>query len=265
MTAGSTGRESSVQVLGKASALLDLLADAGEASAATLAERLGEPRSTVYRLLNSLAQLGLVEHGAGRGRYRLGLRLLRLGHAAVSRFDVRAAALPVMEQLNESTGETVFLCVQRGDEAVCIEQIDGRRVQVLALSLGGSLPLHVGAAPRVLLAWEPRERWDEYGAGRLARFTDRTPADPGALQAELAAIRAQGYAVSDGDVTEGIAAIGAPVFDHRGAACAALSIAGVRPALLGAGVGDLVRSVVDGALAVSRALGHRELEAVADA
>ena len=70
----------------------------------------------------------------------------------VARFDERQAALPHMEHLHDMTGETVFLCVRRGLRAVCIERIEGSHVVSLALRLGGSLPLHAGAAPRALLA-----------------------------------------------------------------------------------------------------------------
>src|SRR5207244_10669190 len=95
--------------------------------------------------------------GSRPGTYRLGWRLLRLGSAVIARLDERQAALPVMERIHERTGETVFLCVRRGDDAVCIERLDGLRVQSLMLRLGGSLPLHLGAGPRTLLAWEPPE------------------------------------------------------------------------------------------------------------
>jgi DNA-binding IclR family transcriptional regulator len=155
-------RANSIQVLAKAGALLDRLAAEPEVSAAGLADSVGEPRSTVYPLLASLQQIDMVEPGTRRGTYRLGLKLLRLGGAVSARFDQRQAAVPVMERIHQATGETVFLCIRASYEAVCIERIDGRWVQSMALRLGGSLPLHVGAAPRVLLASEPRELWEEY-------------------------------------------------------------------------------------------------------
>ncbi len=176
-------RGNSIQVLGKAALLLDRLAEEDEVGAARLAELIGEPRSTVYRLLANLQQLELVEPGTRRGTYRLGLKLFRLGSAVVARFDERKAAFPVMERVHEATEETVFLCIRRGYEAVCIEQIDGRWVQSMALRLGGSLPLHVGAAPRALLAYEPRGFWDEYLArGPLAALHAFDAHEPGAAR-----------------------------------------------------------------------------------
>ncbi len=248
--------DNGVGVLAKVAAILDGLAAEGELTPARLAELVDAPRSTVYRLLGSLQQAGFVEQGARRGTYRLGLKLLRLGSAVAAQFDERRAALPVMERLHRETGETIFLCARRGDSAVCIERLDGRRVQSLALLLGGSLPLHAGAAPRVLLAYESEEVWEGYLArGELQIYTRRTPAARDELLHELRAIRAQGYAVSDEDVTPGIAAIGAPVFDYSGAIRASLSVSGVRPEILGDAADTMIERVVRGAREVSRGLG----------
>src|SRR5262249_61379656 len=102
----------------------------------------------------------MVEAGSRSGTYRLGWRLLRLGSAVIERLDERQAALPVMERIHERTGETVFLLVRRGDEAVCIERLGGLRVQSLALRLRGSLPLPPRARPRAPLAARPPREWD---------------------------------------------------------------------------------------------------------
>lgn len=249
-------RELPIRVLGKVDLLLDQLAQSGERSAAELAEILDEPRSSVYRLLLSLRALGMVERSEARGRFRLGLRFLSLAAAVQSRFDERRAALPVMEHLHDLTGETVFLTIRRDFAGVCVERIEGRRVQVLALRVGGSLPLHQGAAPRVLLAWDSPTFWDEYiAAGPLEAATARTITDPAALRAEIETIRQRGYAISDEDVTEGIAALGAPIFDYKGIR-AALSVAGVRPAILGDSMDAVLEPLLDGAREISRSLGH---------
>ena len=101
----------------------------------------------------------------------------------MQRFDERQLALPVMERLHELTEETVFLCVRRDDVAVCIECLPGKHVQALALGLGGSLPLHAGAAPRVLLAYEPKDVQADYlRRVDLVSFTDRTPSTPSAVK-----------------------------------------------------------------------------------
>jgi len=250
-------RENPIRALAKAVHLLEQLAEAREATPRRLAELLDEPRTTTYRLLRSLEALDLVEPGSRPGSYRLGWKLMRLGAAVVERLDERQAALPVMEHVHERVGETVFLLVRRGWDAVCIERLEGLRVQSLALRLGGSLPLHVGAGPRALLAWEPREVWEEYlRSGQLTGLTDRTPTTRKALVRELEASLAQGYAVSDEDVTPGIASLGAPIFDYTGGIRAALSIGGLKSLLLGDNRARFAELVVEGAREISAALGY---------
>ena len=245
-----------IAVLAKAVGLLDHIAAEREITPARLAELTGEPRSTIYRLLASLQDLELVDPGRRRGTYMLGLKLFRLGSTVVSRFDARQAAQPVMERINDELGETTFLCVRRGYEAVCIERIDGARVNLLALGLGGSLPLHAGGVARAILAFEPREFWDEYlEHNEVHAFTPKTPATREAIIAELEATRERGYAISDEDVTPGIAALGAPVFDHHGRVRAGLSLGGMRDVLFGH-ESRALEMLLDGAAEVSRALGY---------
>jgi DNA-binding IclR family transcriptional regulator len=236
--------------------VLDALVD-GELTPAEIAVRIGEPRSTVYRLVANLRDLELIDSGVQQGAYRLGLKLLRLGSAVRRSLDERQLALPVMERMHDATGETVFLCIRRNLEAVCIERIDGKRVQSLALTLGGTLPLHAGAAPRVLLAYEPEDLWQRYVAqGKLEAMTPSTPTTAKALLPMLRTVRAEGVAISDEDVTPGIAAIGAPIFDESGAIRAALSISGIRSEILGRG-SRARQLTIEGAAEVSRRLGYK--------
>lgn len=255
--------DGAVQVVLKASALLDCLAEAGEMSAADISDAIGEPRSSVYRLLNTLTQVEMVEQSERRGYYRLGFRLLRLGTAVSANLDLRNRALPTIERIHTDTGETVFLCVRRDLQAVCIERLAGREVQALALQLGGVLPLHAGAAPRTLLAYEPEEFWRGYvESSDLEQLTPATLNDPDDLYRDLEEIRELGYATSDGDVTVGIAAFGAPVFDHQAQLVAALSVSGVRPSLMDDGNRErMIEAMVDGAAEISHALGYKRGEA----
>jgi DNA-binding IclR family transcriptional regulator len=245
----------SIQVLAKSAALLNILAREGERGAAELAAEIDEPRSSVYRLLTSLQELGMIRPGSKRGTFRLGFRLLELGDAVSASFDEREAALPTMRTLRDDSGETVLLCVRRGAEAVCIERLAGEHVQSLALRLGGALPLYAGAAPRVLLAWESSDFREDYlKTVEFAAYTAKTIRSRTALRASLEEARRVGYVISDDDVTLGIAAIAAPIFDYEGRACAALSLSGTRPLIM-KNLDGLLRKLMAGADDVSQELG----------
>ena len=144
-----------LELISKAGAVLDILEQHKEASAADLAAALGEPLSSVYRLLQSLTTTGWVDRGSRRGAYRLGLSLMTIGGLVEDHLDIREASLPSLRELVDATNVTSFLCVRRGPRAVCLERIEGYAVQSLAMLLGGSLPLYAGAAPRALLAFLP--------------------------------------------------------------------------------------------------------------
>jgi DNA-binding IclR family transcriptional regulator len=251
-------RDNPVQAVAKAAEALDHLAANGELTVAALAEVLNEPRSSVYRLIGSLVSAGLVDPGSRRGTFRLGIKVFQLGSSVAQRFDERELALPVMERIHDATEETVFLCVRRDDAAICIEQLNGKHVQALALRVGGSLPLYAGAAPRTLLAFEPKEVQKDYiHRVELVALTRYTPTTIAKVLRILTQVRADGYAVSDQDVTIGIAALGAPIFDHTSRVRAALSISGVRSTLLETDFEAMRDLVVDGAAEVSALLGYQ--------
>jgi DNA-binding IclR family transcriptional regulator len=160
------------------------------------------------------------------------------------------------------------LCIRRGTRAVCIERIDGIRVNSRVLKLGESLPLHVGAAPRALLAFEDRASWDEYAAivaGSGEPWRDvRSRSE---FYSGLEHIRDQGFVISDNNVTPGIAAIGAPIFDHRGQVAASLSVSGLREGILNRPEGEepIVDLLLRGTRALSDYLGAPRIASKNDA
>ena len=246
-----------LELISKAGAVLDILEQHKEASAADLAAALGEPLSSVYRLLQSLTTTGWVDRGSRRGAYRLGLSLMTIGGLVEDHLDIREASLPSLRELVDATGVTSFLCVRRGPRAVCLERIEGYAVQSLAMLLGGSLPLYAGAAPRALLAFLPVAEQSAILKDTSQQLRDDPPRpDDQDIIADIARIRAVGYSVSNGDVTPGIAALGAPVFNHRGEVQGALSLSGLRGQVLNpAGVDHTIELLRLAAGKASAALG----------
>lgn len=250
-----------VSVLGKISALLESLSAREQATAAELAELLDEPRSSVHRMIRQLHDIGWIEPAGARGQWSIGLHLFRLGSSAVQRMDVRRAALPHMRELHELTGETVFLVIQRGMDAVCIERIEGRRVHSIALVLGGAMPLHAGAGPMSLLAWlddEQHRQWLVHAAENgLEPMNLSVPPTVSGVEEQLRETRKRGYAISDRNVTPGIAAVGAPVFDYRGELIAAVSVSGIAESILDPEL-KLGERVVEATRRISFDLGYRD-------
>lgn len=248
-----------LELISKAGAVLDVLESSGPTSAADLAVALGEPLSSIYRLMQSLSAIGWVDRVAKRGPYRLGLAWMTVGGLLEDHLDIREACLPSLRALAGITGATGFLCVRRGSRAVCLERVEGLSVQSLAMQLGSSLPLYSGAAPRALLAFLSHAEQEDALAD-ATRFRDDPPRpDEATVQADLAEILERGYAVSDGDVTPGVASMGAPVFNHRGEVDGAVSVSGLTLQILGRDVIDRnVTLLRDAAAQSSAALGWEQ-------
>ncbi|WP_019180178.1 IclR family transcriptional regulator [Microbacterium yannicii] len=235
MTATQGQAIGGMEILSKASAALDALADRGTLSIAELARVVGEPVSSTYRLVSNLVDLGWVDPSSRRGHYRLGLDFIRVGAAVEETTDIRAIAQPFLRDLRGRTAATSFLCIRRGLAAVCIDRLDGRDVGSLAMRLGDSLPLGLGAAPLALLALLPASERTLVIANLAREASARFPEyrfDSAAATRAVDETLRRGWAESDGDVTPGIAAIGMPVTNHRGEVVAAVSVSGMRGLIL---------------------------------
>ncbi len=254
-----TQRANQVLVIAKAVRLLEEFRTADTLTLTELSERLKMSKSTVHRLLSSLEQVGFVEKEAQKpGCYRLGIKLFELGSLVQGRMHLRQIALHYMTELVERTGETAFLLIRDGMHALCIERVEGSNVQALALKLGGTLPLHLGGAPRVLLAYSPPAVQEEYlSYGPFQAYTPHTITDPEALRADLAEIRRRGYALSYEDVTIGVAALGVPLFDYKNEIIGALSLSGITPRWTESHIAEMLVELQSVATQISARMGWR--------
>ncbi len=243
-----------LEILDKVNALISTLEQHGEMAAADLAAAVGEPVSSTYRLISSLMRVGWVSQGSKRRLYRLGLFFMRVGGQAEDAIDIRERALPSLKRLLDATGETSYLCIRQDLRAVCIERLEGGDVRSLALTLGASLPLVVGGAPQAILAFLPDGEYESV-LERSEAAIEQSTRTREQVDHAIRSIREDGFAVSDGDVTTGVAAIGAPVFNHRGELAAAISVSGVREHILGDRQDEVVAAARECARAVSEALG----------
>jgi DNA-binding IclR family transcriptional regulator len=246
-----------VQVFGKIAAILDVLATSpSDLGLTQVATRTGLNKATTHRLLTTLLRHDYVEEGAQPGTYRLGLQLFRLGSAVHRRLDLRQRALPVMHDLAEATEETVSLCILRDDEALCIERVEGKHVQMLAMQVGTSLPLYIGAASRMLLASLPDDRVEAILSGELQQKTRYTEVSPARLREIVAQIRRQGYAISDENVTLGVVALSAPIRGIDEEVLGTLTISGIAQRLTRDRMPILITQVTNAAARISRNMGH---------
>ncbi|MET7462758.1 IclR family transcriptional regulator [Nonomuraea sp. NPDC005501] len=185
-----------------------------------LARRSGLPLSTVHRLAAELEGGRVLSRGPD-GRLRIGLRLWELGRLAAG--DLQEVAHPWLLELFAGTGENVHLAVRDGVEALYLDKVHGRRAVRIVSRTGGRLPMHPTGVGKALLAYAPEWFVHAYLARELERPTPHTITEPGRLARELAAVRAQGYALTFEEMTLGSCSAAAPVL-VEGRAVAAVGI-----------------------------------------
>lgn len=185
---------------------------------------------TAYRILTALHRNGYLVRDESTKRFRLGPTVLRLGRTAALSTDLRALARPLLAQLAERTGETAVLTVAGDDHrsAICLELVDGREPLPLSVRPGCRLPLHAGAAQKILLAHQRREEREDYLALPLEPLCQGTVVDPEALVKELDVIRERGWATSFEETDCGVWGISVALIDETGRAAASLGVAGPR-------------------------------------
>lgn len=221
-------------------------------------------KSTAHRYVATLAALGYLQQDPATRKYRLGLRVIHLGFAAVNSMEISKVATPFLQALSEETGHTSSMAVLDGTDilyiARCRSVRENRYGMDLNLHVGSRLPSYCTSLGKVLLAHQPPER--------LARLVDRmdlTRRGPNtltareALVAALALTRRTGFAVNDEELAAGLRSVAVPVRNGFGEVVAAANLA-VHMSTWGASTDAIVRKyaaplnrAVDG---ISRRLGY---------
>jgi DNA-binding IclR family transcriptional regulator len=187
----------------------------------------GLNQSTVSRILATLAQKKCVERVGHAGQYCLGVKFYQWGSVLRQQTNLADLARPVMERLRDVCEEEVTLYALSEGNRICLEAVKSRHGLAKMTAVGKILPLHCGAAGKVLLAYlSDKERKKILHRKPLAKFTSSTITDRVLLEADLERIRRDGYAVSVGEREEGSYSVVAPVMDGKGEIVASLSISG---------------------------------------
>lgn len=229
----------------------------GPVSASAIADGIGAPRSSVYQLLEAMAEEGFVTHLPEERRWGLGVAAFEIGSAYLRHDGVERLARPLLRRLTEATGATAQLGILHGSDTLYLLKEQPPHAPALITGVGVRLPAHLTASGRAMLALLPRAQVRALYPG-TGSFTDRTgrgPATPGELREVLAEERRQGWSSEEGQVTEGFLSVASAATDHNGhpVASIALTVPSARPITLAA----LTGRVRDAASELTRRLAGR--------
>jgi DNA-binding IclR family transcriptional regulator len=192
-------------------------------SLSEIASRSHLPLSTAHRLVGEWVAWGGLVRGDD-GRYRVGMRVWRLGVRQPTAMRLRRIAMPYLEDLLEATTEHVHLAVRDGLGAIYLERLSGPGAVSAISDVGSRLPLHATGVGLVLLAHAPTEVFDELLASKPRKFMPNTLTEERELRRRLAEIRSFGLSTSVEELTAGAFSVAAPVRDATGEVVAAVSI-----------------------------------------
>ncbi|PYI65739.1 hypothetical protein CVV68_16990 [Arthrobacter livingstonensis] len=199
---------------GVPSRVLEILlqfASAQVLSAAQIGVRTGIPTSAVYRHLSSLIQAGLVAPANSRGQFSAGAATLQLAANFRQESIITSRIVARLQQLSDETQELSAYLVVSGNQALCVEAVEGPQMLSCSYSAGRSQPLHRGASALSLLAYlSDNERTEAISV--LGLDADATAS----LRRDLDITTARGFALTQGAVDPGVWGVSFPIFGPDG-------------------------------------------------
>ena len=236
--------------------ILNLFIDHAALTFQEIIELSNIPKTSVYRMLISLEEMGFVVKGNDT-KYRLGLLFLTFGNLVSSRLDIRQIAFPIMQDLHKELKEAINLIVREGDEAIYIEKVDNYQKVRLYTAIGRRSPFYAGACSRVLLSFLPDNEIATYLENvELRTIAMGTITDKEKLVESIQNARENGYTISHSELENHTSAIAAPIFNYKGEVIAGISIAGIEANYQNENEPIFAKKAMDAANEISKRLGY---------
>lgn len=196
-----------------------------EISAPIMAKELKIPRSTVFRLIQTLEHMGFIEKVKNSSNYRLGIGVLTLGFEFLASLEITELARPVLEKLRDDTGLSAHLVIRDGWDVVFLIKVTAKTTFSSTINIGTRLPAHATVLGRMILADLSDQELEElYSSKVLPKFSNQTPETLQDLKIILKQDNLLGYAISDAFFENGIGAIATQVRDSSRRVIAAINV-----------------------------------------
>lgn len=221
-----------------------------------ITQSVGMAKTTVHRLLYSLKKIGYVDQHEN-GNYVLSYKFYQIGRNGLPHRHLTALAKPILEKLLMRTGETVHMAVLDNGLVLFIAVSPSQHSYRFAAAIGDFNYAHSTALGKCILAqMEPDEVAAVMKLRGLPKLTAATICDKAHLTLELEKVRNQGYAISNGENTDGVICVAAPIFDSSGKVTAGLSISGPSNRMQST-IESLKQAVRQEAFRLSMLMGHK--------
>jgi DNA-binding IclR family transcriptional regulator len=190
-----------------------------------LATEMQLARPTAHRLLRALMSEGMLVQDPHSRRYTLGPLVFELGLASAHQFNLHVLCAPILEQLAEQTGDTAFLFVRSGNDAVCLSRVQGKYpIQTPSVPVGSRQPLGVSAGGLALLSSLSAPEVDTIVYAIDPRLSVYGDLDAEEVHRLCAQTQRTGYAWISNRAVPGVSAVGLAVKSHNGTPVAAVAV-----------------------------------------
>ncbi|WP_134704201.1 IclR family transcriptional regulator [Ammoniphilus sp. YIM 78166] len=224
---------------------------------ADLAKTLGVGKSTISRLMLTLASEGFVVKDPESQKYRLGVSLLSLSSIVTSQLDVHRESLPVLQRIVEDINETTHVSILEGSRVTYLNTVESSHRVRFFVRVGESNPSYCTSSGKAILAFQDEQTLEEILSEELVPFTKSTIINPDQLRQNLKEIREKGYAISRSELLDGVVGIAAPIRNQSSHVFAAVSIVGPVQRMNSKNLATYANKVKDAANEISRRLGYK--------
>jgi DNA-binding IclR family transcriptional regulator len=220
-------RNYSVPAVRRAIEVLEILAHSHTGlSLADLSRLTSIPKSSLFRILNTLERHAVVLQDGQRETFTLGMELIDWGNRALDNIDLKTISHPHLVRIAHETRESYYVAILDEEEVIIIDRADTPEIWRMVARLGQRSPVHATASGQVLISELAQESIDMIISRRgLKKFTPRTITDPERLQKRLHRIRNDGFVVANAEYKPDLCVIATPIRDHHGVITAALMTA----------------------------------------
>jgi IclR family transcriptional regulator, KDG regulon repressor len=249
-----------IHVIDRAAQILDCFGfEHQELSVSEIGAKTNLHRSTAHRILMALEYNDLIQQNPENGKYRLGIKLFRLGHQAVSHLNLREICRPFLTRIMNETKETVHLAVLDEDQVLYLDKVEGPHALRMPSRVGRRIPTYCTSLGKAMLSCLDDQQVKNIFRNQVLRpYTANTLKTASQLLYDLRMIRKRGYSIDNEEIEIGLRCVGAPIKDYTGAMVGAISAAAPSARLSGQKIHTVGRLVVTTAEEISEKLGYEK-------
>jgi len=213
-------------------------------------------KATILRMCTTLERRGYIRRDPSTRCYSLGWRIFGLYQSIIKNIDVQRMTKPYLEQLEKKTRESAHLAFIFEKSVVFIDKVVGSLEPPVNVQIGGRAPLHCTSLGKVYLAFAVEEELDKLLESPLKKYTENTINTIEQLSGVLKKIRAQGYAIDNGEYIPGVRCVAAPILNQTGRPIAAIGISAPKGRLSLNHCREYGNHIKDVTLKISKLLGY---------